>query len=100
MNVQPETPPGSVPIGAPQNFQLGHCGLSSPIDFDGSLWDPTLGDSGAGVALTQDQHGELINSTTVVLALIDATRAVLVTPSGARILLVRHAGPRPYHLCD
>jgi hypothetical protein len=36
----------------------------------------------------------------VVLTLADATRAQMVTPRGARVLLVRHAGPRPYFLCD
>ena len=98
--IEPISPAGSVPIGAPQNYQLGHCGLGSPIDFDGSLWDPTAGDNGAGGDLTQDQHGELINATPVVLTLADATRAQMVTPRGARILLVRHAGARPYYLCD
>jgi hypothetical protein len=98
--VEPITPAGSVPIGSPQNFQLGHCGLGSPIDFDGSLWDPVAGDDGAQGPLTQDQMGELINATAVVLTLADATRAQMVTPLGARILLERHLGPRPYHLCD
>ena len=98
--IEPISPAGSIPIGAPQNYQLGHCGLGSPIDFDGSLWDPTAGDNGAGGDLTQDQHGELINATPVVLTLVDATRTQMVTPCGARILLVRHAGARPYYLCD
>jgi hypothetical protein len=98
--VEPVTPSGSVPIGAPQSYTLGHCGLGSPIDFDGSLWDPVAGDDGAHGPLTQDQLGELINATPVVLTLIDATRAQFATPRGARIMLERHLGPRPYHLCD
>ncbi len=98
--VEPVTPPGSVPIGAPQSYTLGHCGLGSPIDFDGSLWDPTAGDNGAGGPLSQDQLGELINATPVILTLVDATRAQIVTPLRARVMLERHLGPRSYHGCD
>ncbi len=98
--VEPVSPAGNVPIGVAQNFLLGHCGLASPIDFDGSLWDPTAGDNGSGGALTPNQHGELVNATAVVLTLVDATRAQMVTPLGARVLLMRHAGARPYFLCD
>lgn len=97
--VQSHTPPGSVPIGADQSFTLGHCGLGSPIDLDGALWDPVAGDDGFGGPLTEDQIGELINSTPVVLVLIDHETALFATPLGARILLTRHDGPRAYRLC-
>lgn len=26
--------------GQPFAFEMGHCGINSPIDFDGSLWRP------------------------------------------------------------
>ena len=97
--VQSHTPPGSVPIGVQQSFILGHCGLGSPIDLDGALWDPVAGDDGSGGSLTEDQVGELINSTPVVLVLIDHETALFVTPLGARIVLKRHDGPRAYRLC-
>lgn len=87
-------------MGEPQSFEIGHCGLGSPIDFDGSLWDPTFGDDGSGGPLTNDQQGELINATQVELTIIDPVTALLVTPAGARVLLVRHDGARPYALCD
>lgn len=98
--VQSHTPPGSVPIGVQQSFTLGHCGLGSPIDLDGALWDPVAGDDGSGGPLAEDQIGELINSTAVVLVLIDHETALFATPLGARILLTRHDGPRAYRLCD
>ena len=97
--VQSHTPTGSVPIGVQQSFTLGHCGLGSPIDLDGALWDPVAGDDGSGGPLTEDQIGELINSTAVVLVLIDHETALFATPLGARILLTRHDGPRAYLLC-
>ncbi|HYI23606.1 MAG TPA: hypothetical protein VEX62_13335 [Candidatus Limnocylindrales bacterium] len=98
--IEAHTPAGSVPVGEPQSFEIGHCGLGSPIDFDGSLWDPTFGDDGSGGPLTNDQQGELINATQVELTIIDPVTALLVTPAGARVLLVRHDGARPYALCD
>lgn len=78
---------------------LGHCGLISPIDMDGSLWDPIGGHDGAGGPLTEDQLGELINATPVVVVLTDPNTAVLQTPLGAVITLTRHDGPRDYFLC-
>jgi hypothetical protein len=94
------TPPGSVPVGSEQAFTLGHCGLSSPIDIDGSLWDPVAGEGAAGGPLTETNTGELINSTAVLLVLVDAQTMLMATPAGARILLERHNGPRFYRGCD
>jgi len=98
--LEPHTPAGSVEIGVEQSFALGHCGLGSPIDFDGSLWDPSFGDDGSGGPLTEGQVGELSNQTATILVLVDSQTAELITPLGARIVLKRHAGPRAYYLCD
>ena len=94
------TPPGSVPAGVEQTFVLGHCGLSSPIDIDGALWDPAAADDGQSGPLTEVQVGELINSTPVLLVLVDDQTMLMATPAGARVLLERHHGPRLYHGCD
>jgi len=93
------SPAGIIQIGVPVNFPLGHCGLGSPIDIDGGLWDPIAGDDGLGGPLTRQQLGELANSATVVVTLLDPNRAVLVTPGGAVVTLQRHPGPRAYLLC-
>jgi hypothetical protein len=99
VSLGPETPAGSVPVGEEQVFQLGHCGLGSPIDFDGSLWNPIAGDDGAGGPLTADQIGELINATTVSLLLTEPDVALIRTPLGAIITLERLPGERAYALC-
>jgi hypothetical protein len=93
------SPVGIIQIGVPVNFNLGHCGLGSPVDLEGGLWDPIAGDNGFGGPHSEQQLGELVNSTTVVLTLLDSNRALFVTPRGAVITLERHAGPRAYLLC-
>ena len=87
-------------MGVARDLTLGHCGLISPIDMDGSLWDPIGGHDGSGGGLTEDQQGELINASTVVVVLTDPDTAELRTPLGAVITLARHDGPRPYAMCD
>ena len=98
--IGPRTQRGTIAPGAAQAFELGHCGLVSPIDFDGSLWDPIAGDDGAGGPLTGEQQAELINATRVALTLIEPDVLRLETPLGAVLTLVRHSGARPYSLCD
>lgn len=91
---------GELEVGVARDFTLGHCGLMSPIDFDGALWDPVAGHGGNGGPLTDDQLGELINATPTVVELVDANTAELLTPFGAVITLARHEGARAYFLCD
>lgn len=98
--VDPRSPSGELEVGVAQSYLLGHCGLVSPIDMDGSLWNPIGGHDGAGGSLTDEQLGELINATSAVVVLTDANTAQLRTPSGAVITLARHDGPRAYFLCD
>lgn len=98
--LQPHSEPGTVPPGAEVGIHLGHCGLSSPIDLDGSLWDPIAGDDGQGGPLTGGQRGELINATLVTLMMLEPDRAQLQTPLGALITLVRHHGARAYNICN
>ena len=98
--ITPQTPSGELEVGVARDLTLGHCGLISPIDMDGSLWDPIGGHDGSGGGLTEDQLGELINATPVVVFLSDPNTAELRTPLGAVITLARHDGPRLYALCD
>ncbi len=94
--VEPHSPAGELTFAGARNFQLGHCGLSSPIDIDGSLWDPIA----SYFLLTEEHKGELINSTPTSVLLSDYDLIELHTPAGALIYLQRHDGPRPYFLCD
>jgi hypothetical protein len=98
--VAPQSPSGELTVGVEVNYELGHCGLSSPIDVDGSLWDPIGYQTETGAPATDEQQGELINATRVVAVLIDADRLVLRSDSGLSIVLERHSGPRHYFLCD
>jgi hypothetical protein len=92
-NVEPDPAVGHA-------YELGHCGLLQPVDFDGSLWVPSGGHNGVGAPLTQDQVGELINASQVRLFLLDEQHLLLVTPMNGFVLLTRHEGAREYALCD
>jgi hypothetical protein len=98
--LEPRSQRGGFAPGVAHTFELGHCGLASPIDFDGSLWDPIAGDDGQGGPLTDDQRIELINGTPLTLVLLQPDVAQIRTPLGAVITLARHPGPRAYSLCD
>ena len=100
VELSPATPSGELEVGVPRDFRLGHCGLISPIDIDGSLWDPVAGHDGAGGPLTDDQVGDLINGTRTVVVLTDQNTLVMQTEHGAVVTLTRHDGPRDYLLCD
>jgi hypothetical protein len=97
--LEPQSVAGTTPHGEPRDFQLQHCGLFSPIDIDGSLWDPIAGHNGMGGPLTEEQRTELVNSTPVTLTITAPDTIELVTPRGAVITLARHDGPRRYLLC-
>ena len=94
--VDPVSPPEELEVGVAVDYTLGHCGLGTPIDVDGSLWDPI----GSSDALTEPQAGELINGTPVVIVLISEDTMQLMTPLGAVVTLARHDGERRYSLCD
>ena len=94
-----QTPPGELTLGEARNYELGHCGLLSPVDIDGSFWDPVGGHNGQGGPLTEDQLGDLINATPTVVTLIDDQTMEMQTSHGAVVTLNRHEGPRRYLLC-
>jgi hypothetical protein len=95
-DLSPQTPRGELIVGEERDYTLGHCGLSSPIDIDGSLWDPI----GSSAQLTDAQEGELINATPAVVVLIEADTMEMRTPAGATLTLTRHQGARSYFGCD
>ena len=87
--------PSSVPIqhGVAYRFNLGHCGLSSPVDVDGSFWDPI-----EPVAPDGDPRGEMITATPGVIVVV-ADEARFRTDSGALVRFTRHAGPKEFAGC-
>jgi hypothetical protein len=80
---------GGAEVGEERPFQMGHCGLTSPIDFDGSLWAP----EGDPLALPFD-----MTSGTIVL--VEPDRARFVSEGGLEVFLRRLEGAAAYPLCD
>lgn len=99
VEIGPQSPDAELELGLERDFVLGHCGLASPVDLDGSLWDPIGGDNGVGGELNDPQRTELINATRTVIVLISDDRLEMLTPLGALITFARHDGPRAYLLC-
>ena len=98
--LEPATVRGRLAPGVVHQVELGHCGLASPLDVDGSLWTPLGGHDGAGRPLTEEQRIELINAGRVGFVLVGPDTALLTTRLGAIVLLARSPGPRAYALCD
>ena len=84
--------PHSRPAGG-QNlpFALGHCGLVSPIDADGSLWDP--------IGQIDGDALEAMNPGPGTIIFLAPRAARFVTDSGFRADLVRRAGSKLFQLC-
>jgi hypothetical protein len=79
-------PPDSPPAGGGSTpYSLGHCGLFSGVDVDGSYWDP--------VGLITD-HPAAANSADGVVAFTGPDTAVFRTADGFTVALARHVGPK------
>jgi hypothetical protein len=89
VEVTPRSPRVTAPTTA---FALGHCGLGSGIDVDGSFWDP--------VGQIDPDALDLVNSANARFTLNSPDTAILVTEGGAVLQLVRHAGSKYFFLCD
>ncbi len=87
-------------VGVAQPYSLGHCGILSPVDLDGSLWEPLGGTDAAGGPIDRDREvGELINATSGTLELTTQDSAVFLSDSGQRLYFGRAAGALDYFLC-
>ena len=86
-------PPASAPglAAGPTPFTLGHCGIFSGIDVDGSWWDPV-----GPVAM---DSGEAVNATPGILTVLDPNHATFTTPAGFAVQLQRRAGPKLLPFC-
>jgi hypothetical protein len=92
--------PTSAPLehGMPYAFSLGHCGLGSPVDADGSFWDAVDGIDPAGRPLRLERDNEMINQTSGVIVVI-GDEARFRTDTGSLIRLERHAGEKEFPGC-
>ena len=87
VSVEPSS--GPAPVGEPFRMELGHCGIFSGIDADGSYWDP--------VGQIDPESPDTINAAPGRM-LITGDTAVLETDS-LRLDLVRHDGVKYLPLC-
>ncbi len=81
-----------VPGLGPFPFELGHCGLSHVVDFDGSFWVPVG-------PLDGDASG-MINSESGQMRLLGPDLARYDGPTGFTAHLARFPGPKRFFLCD
>jgi hypothetical protein len=72
-------------------FGIGHCGLSSPIDVDGSFWDP--------VGRVDSNAPEAIGDSRGTFRLLDADHATYRADTGFTVALRRHAGAKNFQGC-
>ena len=92
--------PSSVPIehGVPYRFSLGHCGLLSPVDVDGSFWDALDGMTAGGAPLDLEGDAEMNHATDGVFAVI-GDEARFRSASGAVVRFERHPGDKEFVAC-
>jgi hypothetical protein len=93
------------PISAPLDdavvyrYGLGHCGLHSPVDVDGSFWDLVDGTTASGAALDLAGDAEMINATQGAIVVIrDEMR--FRTATGSVVRFERHQGEKEFPGCD
>jgi hypothetical protein len=85
-------PPSSPAVGsAVVETELGHCGVGSGIDVDGSYWNP--------IGLVDSDHNDFINSAPATFTLLTPNTARLETRDGLTLELVRHPGSKHLELC-
>jgi hypothetical protein len=79
------------PVAGPQPFALAHCGIGSPIDFDGSFWDP--------VGVVDIEAAESFNGNEGAIILASPDTAHYSTSTGFELDLVRHMGSKWFPGC-
>ena len=89
ISLEPSSGPAA-PAG-PVAYSLGHCGLWSGVDLDGSWWDP--------VGSVDGDHGDSINAADGTIVAIDRDHATFKSAGGFVVSLQRRVGPKYLRLC-
>lgn len=80
-------------VGAgPFPFDMGHCGVTHVIDFDGSYWVP--------VGQVDGDHPTIINAESGSMRLLNPSLAEFRGDSGFTVQLARFPGPKHFWGCD
>lgn len=85
----PISPTGAA-IGVAYHYVMPHCGILSPIDVDGSFWDPV--DAGSASTTFDDQAG--------LFRLDSANDATFTATDGSAVHLTRHSGSEEFPYCS
>lgn len=80
-----------VPGFGPFPFELGHCGISHVVDFDGSFWVPVGPLDGDSSAMINGESGQI--------RLLGPDLALYEGPTGFAAHLARFPGPKRFFLC-
>jgi hypothetical protein len=89
VRVAPQSPPQA--LAGPVPFSLGHCGVGSGIDVDGSWWDP--------VGFVDGSHGDAINAAEGTFVATDQSHATFTSQGGFTVNLLRRVGEKHLPLC-
>jgi hypothetical protein len=77
-------------VGVAFDYDMPHCGISSPIDVDGSFWD-VVRVGGDPVAF---------DGAVGSFRLLSDSQAQFTRSDGQMLDLVRHHGPKEFRLCS
>jgi hypothetical protein len=88
--VEPTSLPGQL-RAEPIPYSLGHCGLGSGVDVDGSWWDP--------VGFVDIDHGDAINAAEGTFTPHDPNHATFVSDGDFEVSLVRRVGEKHLPMC-
>lgn len=78
--------------GGPFPFEIGHCGISHVVDFDGAYWVP--------IGQVDGDHPTIINSESGTMRLVGPNLAEFRGDSGFTVQLARFPGPKHFWGCD
>lgn len=88
--IQPVSPLVAGP--GPFEFEVGHCGLSHMVDFNGSFWVPVGQVDGEGQAVINAERGSI--------RLLDPNLAEYRGTADFAVRLARFPGAKRFWLCD
>ena len=88
------TDPSSPRVAGPGPFpyEMGHCGVTHVIDFDGSFWLP--------IGQVDGDHPTIINAESGTMRLLGPNLAEFRGDSGFTVQLARFPGPKHFWGCD
>jgi hypothetical protein len=75
----------------PMPYSLGHCGLMSGVDLDGSWWD--------AIGFVNVDHPDAINTANGTFTPQDPNHATFVSDGGFEVSLVRRVGQKHLPMC-